>query len=300
MADDPVQQIAALTRGFSIEATLPSAQDIDSLSGFAPHGMPVFLSAIPTKPLMSGIEAAVHIRRIGFEPVPHIVARNFPDRASLDEFLKRMNGEAGVTRAMALAGDLPEPKGELYDALALIRSGALQRHGITEIGISGYPEGHPNIAHELLLKALPDKLAAAREGGLTAEIVTQFAFDAAPIANWIGRLRQDGHHERVRVGLAGPANFAALLRFAKRCGVKASARGAARNTGLLKQMFGGLSAPDDLVRALALDGPLGHLGDIALHFFSFGGIPATARWASLVAEGRITLEGEDGFSVEGL
>ncbi len=300
MADDPVHQIAALTRGFSIEATLPSAQDIDSLRGVAPAGMPVFLSAVPAKPLMSGIEPATHIRRIGFEPVPHLVARNFPDRASLDEFLARMSGEAGVTRALVLAGDLPQPKGDLFDAHALILSGALQKHGITEIGISGYPEGNPNIPHELILKALPQKLTAAREGGLAAEIVTQFGFDAAPIANWIIRLRQDGHHERVRVGLAGPTSFAALLRYAKRCGVKASARGAARNTGLLKQMFGGLSAPDDLVRALALDGPPGHLGDIALHFFSFGGIPATARWAAAVADGRITLEGEDGFSVEGL
>jgi methylenetetrahydrofolate reductase (NADPH) len=79
--------------------------------------------------------------------------------------------------------------------------------------------------------------------------------------------------------------------------VKASTRGAARNAGLLKQMFGGLSAPDDLVRALALDGPPGHLGDIALHFFSFGGIPATAAWASAVAAGRIVLDSEDGFSV---
>ena len=116
MADDPVHQIAALTRGFSIEATLPSAQDIDSLRGVAPAGMPVFLSAVPAKPLMSGIEPATHIRRIGFEPVPHLVARNFPDRASLDEFLARMSGEAGVTRALVLAGDLHDLLEQLHEA----------------------------------------------------------------------------------------------------------------------------------------------------------------------------------------
>ena len=82
---------------------------------------------------------------------------------------------------------------------------------------------------------LPDKIAAAEAAGFEIEIVTQFAFDAAPIANWITRLRADGHRHRVRIGLAGPTNFTALLRYARRCGVKASARGAARNTGLLKQ-----------------------------------------------------------------
>jgi len=39
------------------------------------------------------------------------------------------------------------------------------------------------------------------------------------------------------------------------------------------------------------------LGDVAPHFFSFGGLARTSRWAQAVAERRITLEGE-GFRVE--
>ncbi len=76
---DAVQQIAALAHDFSIEATLPPPADIEALRDFAPKGMPIFISAVPSKPLMSGIEAAVQVRNTGFEPVPHIVARNFPD-----------------------------------------------------------------------------------------------------------------------------------------------------------------------------------------------------------------------------
>jgi hypothetical protein len=41
-----------------------------------------------------------------------------------------------------------------------------------------------------------------------------------------------------------------------------------------------------------------HLGEIALHFFSFGGLARTARWAEAVAQGRIALEGGEGFRVE--
>jgi hypothetical protein len=40
------------------------------------------------------------------------------------------------------------------------------------------------------------------------------------------------------------------------------------------------------------------LGEIAPHFFSFGGLASTARWAAAVAQGRITLETGEGFRVE--
>jgi len=53
--------------------------------------------------------------------------------------------------------------------------------------------------------------------------------------------------------------------------------------------------PDALLRALAE--ARADLGDVAPHFFSFGGLARTARWAQAVAERRLTLEG-DGFRVE--
>jgi hypothetical protein len=36
---------------------------------------------------------------------------------------------------------------------------------------------------------------------------------------------------------------------------------------------------------------------VSAHFFSFGGLPATARWAQAVADGRIALQGAGGFTV---
>jgi len=101
----------------------------------------------------------------------------------------------------------------------------------------------------------------------------------------------------VRVGLAGPTNLATLLRYAKRCGVRASAQGLARQAGLLRQLFA-MSAPDALVRALAQARADKHLGEIAPHFFSFGGLLRTARWAAAVAQRRVALEAGEGFRVE--
>jgi hypothetical protein len=52
------------------------------------------------------------------------------------------------------------------------------------------------------------------------------------------------------------------------------------------------------VRALAQARAQRHLADIAPHFFSFGGLLRTARWAEAVAQRRIALESDGGFRVE--
>ena len=101
----------------------------------------------------------------------------------------------------------------------------------------------------------------------------------------------------MRVGLAGPTSLPALLRFARRCGVRASIEGLARQSGLARQLFA-MTAPDALVQALAQARSDRSLGMVKPHFFAFGGIAATARWASAVAEGHLILGAGPGFRVE--
>ena len=292
---DPVATIADFTRGFSLEATRPSAGDVAELADIAARGTRVYLSAVPGRPTHEAIDAAVALRNAGFEPVPHLAVRNFASARELDDFLARASSEAGVTRALVIAGDRAEPAGEFRSAIEVIDGGALRRHGITEIGIAGYPDGHPRISQQDLDRALADKIRAAETTGMAVHVVTQFCFDAATVHKWIGRLRAFGVEHPVRVGLAGPTNLATLLRYAQRCGVRASAQGLARQAGLVRQLFA-MSAPDALVRALAE--ARDDIGDVAPHFFSFGGLARTARWAQAVAERRIALEGGEGFRVE--
>ena len=289
-----VEAIAALAHGFSLEATRPDVGDVAALAGIVPAGMKIYVSAVPTRAMNEVIDAAARLRRAGFEPVPHLAVRNFSGTTALDDFLARLSAEAQVRRLLVIAGDRDPPVGTLRAALEVIDGGPLKRHGLTEVGIAGYPDGHPRIAQQDLDRALV-KISAAAATGLAIHIVTQFCFDATAIVRWITRLRDFGIDQPVRIGLAGPTSLATLLRFAKRCGVRASAQGLVRQAGLVRQLFA-MSTPDALLRELGQQRP--QLGDVATHFFTFGGLALTARWAAAVAEGRVTLEANGGFQVE--
>ena len=293
---DPVDAIVDFARGFSLEATRPSAEDIAVLAAVARPGTRVYVSAVPTRPAQDAIEAVASLRAAGFEPVPHLAVRNFATARELDDFLARV-GEAGVRRVLVIAGDRDQPSGDFRSSIEVIDGGALQRHGIVEIGIAGYPDGHPRISEQDLERSLAEKIHVAETTGMAVHIVTQFCFDAPTILKWIGRLRDFGVEHPVRVGLPGPTNLATLLRYARRCGVRASAQGLARQAGLVRQLFA-MSTPDVLVRAIAEARAHKHLGEIAPHFFSFGGLAQAARWAAAVAEHRIALEPSAGFRVE--
>jgi methylenetetrahydrofolate reductase (NADPH) len=261
---DPVERIAAFMAGFSLEATRPSAADIAALAVLK-RGTRVYLSAVPNRPADESVAAAVQVRAAGLEPIPHVAVRNFASKDALDDFLARLDGEAGVDSVLVIAGDRDEC-GPFRRALDAIDSGVLRRRGIRTIGIAGYPEGHPRIGEEELDRALRDKIAAAEATGLAVEIVSQFCFDARAVLDFIARLRAFGLDHRLRIGLVGPTNLTSLMRYASRCGVRASAQGLAR-------------------RAVP-------------HFFSFGGVPATGRWARAVADGHVTLDAGGGFRVE--
>lgn len=288
---DPIARVTAFMAGYSVEATRPAAPDIAALAALK-RGTPIYLSALPNRPAQECIDNAIRLRAAGLEPVPHVAVRNFASTEALDDFLARLNGEAAVDRVLVIAGDRSE-YGPFRCALDAIDSGLLRRRGIRTVGIAGYPDGHPRISDDELRRALAAKIAAAESTGLVVEIVTQFCFDAGAIMDFVARLRAFGFDHRVRVGLAGPTSLTSLMRYASRCGVRTSAQALARRAGLMRQMFT-MTTPDDLIRTLA-EAPL---PGIVPHFFAFGGIPATSRWAHAVASGRIKIETDEGFHVE--
>ena len=279
-ASAPAIEPFAFARRFSLEATRPDEAEIGTLAEILPAGTPVYFTAVPTVGPQEVIAAAVNLRKAGLEPVVHIAARRLPGAEALKELLKRLHGDAQVRQLLVIGGDV-DSAGPFADALAVIQKGRLREAGIEEIGIGGYPENHPRISPGRLEAALDEKIALATAQGLRVHIVSQFSFSPEHILAWLKRLRACGISKPVKVGMAGPASMTALLRYARRCGVNASLRGllSGAAAGLLRN-----PGPDRIIETLAT---AGELGDVAPHYFSFGGAVETARYACEAAAGRI-------------
>jgi methylenetetrahydrofolate reductase (NADPH) len=267
---------------FSLEATRPSPDELDRLREFLLPQTPIYLSRVPAESSREQAGTAVKIRRAGYEPVAHIAARRLVSAQELAEFLSYATEEAGMRRVLVIAGD-GAPSGPFENSLAVIRSGKLREAGIEEIGIAAYPEPHPKIDQAVLLRAMHDKITAAKDAGLRLHIVSQFSFVPEAILGWLRRLRASGVDVPVQVGMAGPTKLPALLRYAMRCGVQASMQGlmsgaAAMLAGQATKNVG----PDRIVDALRGAGT--EIGDVAPHYFSFGGLNDTARYAVTVAQ----------------
>src|ERR1017187_6400334 len=262
----------SFARSFSIEATRPNAAEIAALAELLPGGTPVYFSAVPTIEPPELIAAAALLRKSGLEPVVHIAARRIRAATDLQNLLASLRGEADVRRLLVIGGDV-DTAGPFADALAGVPKGRLREAGIEEIGIGAYPEGHNRIAPGRLAVALDEKIATATAHGLRVHIVSQFSFSPEHILTWLKQLRACGITKPVKVGVAGPTSVPGLMRYAKRCGVSASLRGlmAGAAAGLL-----GNVGPDRIIETLSV---AGDLGDAAPHYFSFGGVLETARYA---------------------
>ena len=225
------------------------------------------------------IAAAASLRKAGLEPIIHVAARRLASAADLQELLAGLRGDADVRRLLVIGGDVDTP-GAFADALAVIQKGRLRETGIEEIGIGAYPEGHPRIPAGRLESALDEKIAAATAQGLRVHIVSQFSFSPERILAWLRQVRASGIGKPIKIGMAGPTSVPALLRYARRCGVAASLRGLV--SGVASGLVGHVG-PDRIIETFSA---AGDLGEVAPHYFSFGGTLETARYACEAAAGR--------------
>ncbi len=263
---------------YSAEVTTPDRKALDDAARLMPDDARVYVAALPKDPPDRQIRVCSEVRDLGLIPVPHIVARNIADREALDTLLGRLSREAGVDRALILGGDRDDPAGEYDCSLQLIESGALQEHGINKIAIAVYPEGHPRIPDDVLDKARRDKLAAARAAGFEVILISQVCFESAPIISFLKRIRAEGVTERIRVGVAGPAKYSTLVKYAMICGVGPSLRALKERQSLAKNMLSG-ETPERLIleleEAAEKDPSLNIWG---IHFFTFASLQNTIEW----------------------
>jgi methylenetetrahydrofolate reductase (NADPH) len=267
----------ALLTDFSLEMTGKDVDDLVAATPLLPSGTRVNVTFLGNEDLEMRLAAARAVRAGGFVPVPHISARRLHDQAELETYLSALRDAGASDSVFAVGGDPSTPEGPYPDSESVIRSGLLTRYGVRHVSIAGYPEGHPDIADDVLWAALTGKAAALAEQGLEGSIITQFAFDEEPVLAWIERVRAAGIDLPIRVGVPGPAGVKRLLGFARRFGIGANAM-IVKKYGFSLTNLIGTAGPDRLLAALA-DGydPDRH-GRVHLHFYTFGGIEATSRW----------------------
>lgn len=271
--------LADLLQDYSVEVTSRDKKSLEAAPQVLRPGTEVFIASLPGDSMDKLVNAAAGLRKGGLVPVPHIVARNLESLAEMDETLARLTQEAGVDRILTLGGDRDHPAGKLLASLELIESGLIQKHGIGRIFIGSYPEGHPKIPDPVLDQARADKLAAAEKAGLDVTIVSQFCFSAEPVVALAERMRAQGAKAPFRVGVAGPADRALLIKYALICGVGNSIRVLKDRGEMTKNLLSG-ETPEALISELALAQAANPaLGICGVHFFTFGSVARSAQWA---------------------
>ena len=262
---------------FSMEMTGKDVAKVENAASVIPAGTRINVTFLENEDLQMRVDAAEAVKRLGFTPVPHISARRITSQEHLEEFLAALRVIHATENVFAVGGDPAVPMGPYEDSLALIESGVLQQYGARTISIGGYPDGHPDIAADVLWSHLEKKAAALSRLEIPGTVITQVEFDAHRVLSWVAEVRDHGVELPIRVGVPGPASVKLLLGFASRLGVSTSTT-IAKKYGLSVTNLLGKAGPEHFIRDLqaGLD-PAKH-GVVKLHFYTFGGFKTTAEW----------------------
>jgi methylenetetrahydrofolate reductase (NADPH) len=269
-------RVSELLVAGSLELSPRELHRAADVAALLPANTCIYIPSLPGLPLARTLEAVAAIRAAGLDPVPHVSARRILNAEEFRAFLKEAVTKHLVHRVLLLGGDEPKAKGPFTDSLQILESGLLADSGIKEIGVAGYPEGHPRISN--LTEAFDQKRRLTREQGMGMYVVTQFSFAPSRVVEYCSALARSAPEVSIYAGVAGPTDAAALARYAQRCGVSVSLR-ALRTLGSGIARLVTNSDPREQLTALArysLQREPSNL--VGVHLYSFGGAVKTASW----------------------
>ncbi|MEX5729201.1 methylenetetrahydrofolate reductase (NADPH) [Rhodovulum iodosum] len=275
-------QIEALMQGFSIEVMPRTATKVEDFRALLPAGTRVYIAHLDGTSIDEMVATAARLRAEGYEPMPHFPARLIADRAMLADWIARYQGEADVRQGLILAGGIGRPRGAYDNSMQLLETGLFDAAGFVRLHVAGHPEGSRDIDPDgtgaNVAAALRWKQAFSDRTDAQMALVTQFAFEAAPVIAWAERLAADGIGLPIHIGVAGPAKLQTLVKFAVACGVGPSMKvlqRRARDVSKLVLPF----EPTEFLAGLAAHKAAYPESPIAgVHFFPLGGIKTCAEW----------------------
>jgi methylenetetrahydrofolate reductase (NADPH) len=251
---------------------LPTEDVEERVLACVPREVTITITASPRRGIEATISLAKRLSGHGFTVVPHLSARLIRDESDLKEVLAAL-AAMGVTNVFVIAGDAREPAGKFPDSVTLLEAITAEKHGLHDIGVTGYPERHSFIDDDLTIQAMWDKRR------LATYIVSNLCFDPRMVKKWVARVRRRGVQLPIHIGMAGVADPAKLLRVSTRIGVVDSARFLRGHSNwFLRTLQPGGYSPDRFLAGLLPDlaGPERKVA--GLHVFTFNEIEPTERW----------------------
>jgi methylenetetrahydrofolate reductase (NADPH) len=236
-----------------------------------PAGSTVTVTASPTHGIEATLTLAEWLAARGHAVIPHLSAHMIRDRTHLADLLARARA-AGLRQAFVVGGDA-KAHTEMGDGLGLLRAMQEAGHPFERIGVPAYPEGHADIANDVLLRALKEKQPFAQS------MTTQMSFNPDAVSAWIVRMRAEGVRLSLHLGVPGVTELTKLMTIAAKIGVADSARYLKKNRQMVGHLMNpGSFGPDAFLEALApaIADPAANVG--GLHLFTFNQVEETAAW----------------------
>ena len=263
----------------SIEISPKQSVESKDLPGLFPAGSRVYITDVGTDTAETLTAGAKRVKELGYTPVPHFASRRLTTKAALEDRIKMMTGEAGVTDVLVIGGGLEKEAGDFASSMEVLETGFFDKHGITHMGVAGHPEGSPDFTDEVAEEALKLKKAFAERTDIDMRIVTQFGFDADKFITWADSLTASGVDLPVHLGVSGPAKITTLIKFAAMCGVGNSLQFLKKRSSALIALAAGFD-PEEVVTPI--DQHWQNKGDQTaikqIHIFAFGGLVKSAEW----------------------
>ncbi len=252
-------------------------KSLDAAIDALPAGSRVSVTASPVKGQDATCEITERLMELGHEAIPHVSARLVADRARVSKLASWFRS-SGVSTMFLVGGDVESP-GAYADAASFLRDLLECDHGLTTIGVTAYPHGHPLIAEDVLHEALHAKQALLADAGIEGYCSTQMCFDPDRIEAWLRDERAAGLTLPVHLGVSGVVDRTKLLTMGARLGVGPSLRYLRKNrAAITKLMTSPHYDPDHIL--MALSPSLDDLGVTGLHVFTFNQVAATVTWQS--------------------
>jgi len=274
-------RVEAFLEDYSIEVMPRTAEKVENFRDWLPAGSRVYIAHIEGTPIEDMVATARRLAREGYPVMPHFPARIIKDRAMLQDWITRYQGEAGVDQALMLAGGVDRPHGDFDSSMQLLDTGLFG--DFKRLHVAGHPEGNkdidPKVGNANVDAALRWKQRFSETTDAKMAIATQFAFEAQPIIDWADSLKAGGIDLPIHIGIAGPAKLQTMIKFAMACGVGPSIRVLQKRAKDVSKLLLPFEPTEVVTRLAAHKAANPDFNVTNVHFFPLGGIKTSAQWA---------------------